>query len=86
MEQKSFYSGIKVESSSKSITTIPAIPALPAIPLSGMEWMEYSSSSTYSQKMLHSIYYSSIPPLPIPKNYQKECSLSVLVVFNEPVS
>ena len=26
--------------------------------------------------MLHSIYYSSILPLPIPKNYQKECSLS----------
>ena len=27
--------------------------------------------------MLHSIYYSSIPSLPIPKNYQKECSPSV---------
>ena len=40
--------------------------------------MEYSSSSTYSQKTLHSIYYSSIPPLPIPKNRQKECSLSGL--------
>ena len=25
--------------------------------------------------MLHSINYSSIPPLPILKNYQKECSL-----------
>ena len=37
--------------------------------------MEYSPSSTYSKKMLRSIYYSSIPPLPIPKNYQKECSL-----------
>ena len=37
--------------------------------------MEYSSSSTYSQRMLHSIYYSSILPLPIPKNYQKEFSL-----------
>ena len=29
MEQKSFYSGIKFHSPSKSITTIPAIPALP---------------------------------------------------------
>ena len=40
MEQKLFYSGIKVQSSSKSITTIPAIPAipaLPAIPLAGVE-------------------------------------------------
>ena len=37
--------------------------------------MEYFSSFAYSQKFLHSIYYSSIPPLPIPKNYQKECSL-----------
>ena len=43
-----------------------------------MEQMEYSSSSTYSQKMLHSIHYSSIPPLPIPKNYQKECVLDGL--------
>ena len=25
--------------------------------------------------MLHSIHYSSIPLLSIPKNYQKECSL-----------
>ena len=38
--------------------------------------MGYFSSFTYSQKMLHSIYCSSIPPLPIPENYQKECSLS----------
>ena len=37
--------------------------------------MECSSSSTYSQKMLHSIYYSSIPPLPIPKNYQRNAVL-----------
>ena len=28
-----------------------------------------------SHKILHSIYYSSIPPLPIPANYQKEYSL-----------
>ena len=27
-------------------------------------------------KMSHSIYYSSIPSLPIPKNYQKECNLT----------
>ena len=33
MGQKSFYSGINVQSPSKSITTIPALPALPAIPL-----------------------------------------------------
>ena len=39
--------------------------------------MEYYSSSNYSQKMLHSIYYSSIPPLPIPKNYRKEYSLKL---------
>ena len=32
MKQKSFYSGINAQSSSKSITTIPAIPALLAIP------------------------------------------------------
>ena len=60
----------------ESVTTIPAIPALPAIPVSEVEqteYMEYSSSSTYSPKVLHSIYYSSIPPLPVPKNYQKEC-------------
>ena len=37
IEQKSFFSGIEVQSSSKSITIIPAIPALPAIPLSGVE-------------------------------------------------
>ena len=42
--------------------------------------MEYSSTSTYSQKMLHSIYYSSVPPLPIPKHYQKEWSLSHISV------
>ena len=29
-------------------------------------------------KMLHSIYYFSVPPLPIPKNYQKEYSLILL--------
>ena len=28
--------------------------------------------------MLHSIYYSSIPLLPIPKNYQKGCSLNAV--------
>ena len=28
------------------------------------------------KKLLHSTYYSSIPPLPFPKNCQKECSLS----------
>ena len=70
MGQKSFYSGVKVQSPSKSIRTIPV---LAANPLSEVEWteqMEYSSSSTYSQKMLHSIYYSSIPPLPIPENHQ----------------
>ena len=39
--------------------------------------MEHSSSSTYSQKLSHSIYYSSIPSLPIPKNRQKGCSLSL---------
>ena len=38
--------------------------------------MDYSSSSIYSQKMLHSIYYSSTLALPIPKNYQKECGLN----------
>ena len=38
--------------------------------------MEYTSSSACSQTLLHSIYYSSIPPLPIPKNCQKECSLN----------
>ena len=38
--------------------------------------MEYLSSFTYSQKMLHSIYYSSIPPLLFLKNHQKECSVS----------
>ena len=37
MEQKSFYPGIKVQSPSKSSTTIPAIPARPAIPLSEVE-------------------------------------------------
>ena len=35
MEQKSFYSEIKVQSSSESITTIPAIHAFPAVQLSG---------------------------------------------------
>ena len=85
MEQKSFYSGIKVQSPSKSITTIPATSALPAIPLSEVEQMENSSSSTYSQKMLHSIYHSSIPPLPIPKYYQKECNLSIFMSGDIPV-
>ena len=34
--------------------------------------------------MLHSIYYFSIPPLPIPKNYQKEYSHSFFsFVFQE---
>ena len=37
MKQKSFYSGINVQSPSESITTIPAIPALSAIPLSEVE-------------------------------------------------
>ena len=41
--------------------------------------MEYSSSSTYSQKVLHSIYYFSISPLPIPRNYRKECSVNCAV-------
>ena len=58
MEQKPIYYEIKVQSPSESITTIPAIPVLSAIPLSEMEQMEYSSSSAYSQKLLHSIYYS----------------------------
>ena len=31
--------------------------------------------------MLHSIYDSSVPPLPIPKNYQKEYSLRLLLHF-----
>ena len=44
--------------------------------------MEYPSSSTYSQNMLHSISYSSIPPLLIPKNYQTECSISVLNYYH----
>ena len=48
--------------------------------------MEYSSSSTYSQKMLHSIHYSSIPPLPIPKNYQREYSLRRKMVSLKPIS
>ena len=80
MEQISFYSAIKVQSPSNSIAAVPAIPALPAIPLSEVRWteqMKYPSSSTYSQKMLHSIYYSCIPSLHIPKTYQKECSVSV---------
>ena len=51
-------------------------------------YSSYSCSSSYSTlrggilfqfyllpKMLHSIYYSSIPPLPILGNYQEECSL-----------
>ena len=37
MEQKSFYSEIKVQSPSESMTAIPAVPALPAIPLSEVE-------------------------------------------------
>ena len=40
-----------------------------------MEEVKYSSSSTYqtySQKVLHYIYYCSVPNLPIPKNYQNE--------------
>ena len=37
IEQKSFYSGRKVQSSFRSVTTIPAILALPAIPLAEME-------------------------------------------------
>ena len=133
MEQKSFYSGIKVQSPSKCITTIPAIPALPAsystlfhnTPIlylfpknlqysqystyspKNLQYSQYSTYSpkilqysqystysqkilqysqystysntiqysTYSQKILRLIYYSSIPTLPIPKNYQKECTL-----------
>ena len=64
----------------RNIVQSPSIPALPTIPLSEgqyTEQMDYSSSSTYSQKMLHCMYYSSIPPLPVPKNYQKECSLKL---------
>ena len=49
MEQKSFYSGRKVQSPPKSIIAIPAIPA----PL------EYSPALPIPQKMLHSIYCSS---------------------------
>ena len=37
MEQKSFYSGIKVQGPSNSITTIQAFPDLSAIPLSEVE-------------------------------------------------
>ena len=37
IEQKSFYSGIKAQSPSKSTTTVPAIPALPVIPFSEVE-------------------------------------------------
>ena len=43
--------------------------------------MEYSSSSTYSQKLSHSIYYSCLPPRSIPQNYQKECSLNLSQLF-----
>ena len=50
-----------------------------------MESMEYSSGCTYSQKILRSIYYSAIPPPPIPKNYQKECSLKLKLGYNYSV-
>ena len=66
MEQKSFYSGIKVQSSSKCITTIPAIatvpaiPTLPAIPLfqlfHSLEWNRWNRQNT-------------LPVLPIPKKF-----------------
>ena len=32
-------------------------------------------------EMLHSIYYSSIPSLHIPKNYEKQCSLRETALF-----
>ena len=84
MEQRSSYCGIEVQSPSKSIDIFPAIPALPAIPLSEVE---YSSSSTYSQKLLHSIYYSSVLPLLIPKSCRKECGLKSVkklsILFDE---
>ena len=54
MEQKSFHSGIKVQSSSKSIATIPAIPALPAIPHS-LRWNRRNR-------------WNTLPAQPISKN------------------
>ena len=33
---------------------------------------------TIPKKMLHSICYSSMPPLSVPKNYQKECILNLV--------
>ena len=73
MEQKSFYSEIKVQSSSKSINTIPALQLFHSL-----GWNRWNTLPVLPihKKMLHSICYSSIPPLPIPKNYQKECSLN----------
>ena len=47
MKQKSFHSGIKVQSSSKYITTIPAILALPVPPiLKEMLYFKYYSASS----------------------------------------
>ena len=37
--------------------------------------MEFSSSSAYSEKLLHSIYYSSVPPFPIPKIVKRIAAL-----------
>ena len=77
MEQKSFYSSIKVQSPFKSITTIPA--ALPAIPLSGgIDRIDGVLFQFYLFPKGCCISFT-IPlfhPFLFPKNYQKECSLS----------
>ena len=52
MEQKSFCSGIKVQSPSKSMTTIPAIPAFPVF--HSLRWNGWNS-------------WNTLPVLPIPK-------------------
>ena len=81
MEEKSFYSGIKVQIPSKSITTIPAIPALPAIPLSEVEQkeqMEYSSSTTYSQKCCILFTIPLFHLFLFPKIIKKNAVLSLL--------
>ena len=76
MEQKSLYSGVKVH------LNVSQLFQLLFQLFRSLRWNRHNRWNTLpllsiSKKMLHSIYYSSIPPLPISENHHKECSLKL---------
>ena len=68
MEQKLFYSGINVQRTSNSFTTIPVISALPAIPLFLYGWNRPNR-------------WNTLPAQPIPKNCHISFSFPLFHLF-----